>query len=158
MLRLRTSTGCCFVVGPRSFLWGVGKGFFSALDTPGAQDSTASRACMDSPKQALRPVQGHICISRRGQSQKKPYLPRTGFSSTSPRIHQQNQPSPQWTGLSVASAARIEIPRARDVEIQTLLTQRSVLKGRLVHPFPPRGLQECHDEISLRPARASSGP
>ena len=39
-------------------------------------------------------------------------------------------------------AARIEIPRARYFEIKAFLTQRRVLKGRLVYPLPPRGLEE----------------
>ena len=47
-------------------------------------------------------------------------------------------------------AARIEIPRARDVEIKAFLSQRRVLKGPLVYPLPPRGLKLCTSKASSR--------
>ena len=116
----------CFL-GPCRFLLvlTVGKAF--SLPWVGPALNSFSSMHGQSPKHALRPVQGLICI-----------------------------PSAE-RAFSGPSAARIEIPRARHVEIKALLTQRRVLKGRLVYPLPPKGLKERPRLPQRTPWGASNG-
>ena len=137
--RCHSKRGCLFW-SPLGFCLGtVGKAF--SLPWVGPALNSFSSMHGQSPKQALRPVQGLICISTNvDRVYKKPSLPRTGFSSTSPCIHDQKKPSPQRTGLSVAPlqpGSRFLGPRC---EIKALLTQRRVLKESPRVPLPPRGL------------------
>ena len=119
-----------FLLVPVVFVGTVGK----ALSLPWVgRRSTASRACVDR-------VRGKPAASALSRVSFEPSLPRTGFPSTSPRIHDQNKSSSQRTGLSVVALQ----PGPRFfVEMKALLTQRRVLKGRLVYPLPPGGPKEC---------------
>ena len=138
--------------GPRRVFGYCRKGFFSAL--PGAQQ-LLGHAWTES-EASPPPCPGSYLY---------PFSPAHGFFFYIATYPGQQKLSTQWTGLSVGpSAARIEtyrdIPRARDVEIKALLTQRRVLKGRLVYPLPHRGLKECTAAMGFNWALggASNGP
>ena len=121
----------------------------------GANRSTETTEVENRADQAqeTRELDNTEIISTNVDGQKKLSLPRTSFSSTLPRIHdQKNCPLTGQRAFSGSSAARIEIPRARNVEIKAFLTQRRVLKGRVVYPLPPRCL-----ELKNAPAPVAMG-
>ena len=106
-----------------------------------------------SPKQALRPVQGLICISTNiAQGRKETLLSRARVFLLPRHVSMSKKSLPisgqgfQWP----LCTPRIELPQTRDVEIKARLAQRRVLKGHLVYPLPPRGLEE-------RPPAATMG-
>ena len=121
--------GRFFCWSPYGFLGYCRKGFFSGPGRPGAQQ-LLKHACT---RLRSKPTSRVLLVSlpTRTRSNRKPSL-HTGFS-TSPRIHSVDR------GFSGPSAARIEIPRARDVEIKALPTQRRVLKIASCTP--------CHLEV-----------
>ena len=127
--------------GPRRLFLGlftVGKDF--SLPWVGPALNSFSSTHGQSPKQAVRPVQGLICLHQRGQGLKKGFSPARGLFFYLATYHDQKAFLSADRAFSGPFAARISVPRARDVETKALLIQRRVLKGRLVLPLPQRGL------------------
>ena len=142
--------GCC-LLGPVGVFGTVAK----ALSLLGAQQ-LLEHAWTKSAESPTCCPGAYLYLHQRRQCLKK--LPHTGFADTLPRIHDQKTSPSADSAFSGPSAARIENPRARDVEIKAFLNQRRVSKGRLVYPLPPRGLKERPPPggkgVELGPARA----